>query len=264
MIVNNDTNAMSIGANIDYELDQTLAATFQRQLVGLKSFDDAGDDDAEDDGGDAARAPGQVGSVRLTDSQIVRPGDLITADFVNKLLGRLARLEAIIGLGGAAERGTFAMPYFFGVGLNTALEEVRSRGLRLRKILDLFGLVHADSAVQAVDIQDLLDRTRLFAGTQNGIMPVILGQYPAPQARVKRGENVSLLIILTPLPSPLSVRGATAFNAAPAASAEGAAGTMNSFDKAAASSGATKTTKKRASKKTVAGKNANTQPDIPT
>jgi hypothetical protein len=257
-----------LGPDIDYELNQQVALQYQRQIVGVKGFGIAGDDDDEEDGETRVRVTEQPVSVKLTDEQIVRPGDLITADFINKLLGRLARLEAIIGLGGASERGTFAMPYFFGVGLDTVLEEVRSRGLKLRKILDLFGLVHADSAVQAVDIQDLLDRTRLFAGTQNGIMPVVLGQYPAPQARVKRGEKVSLLIILTPLPSPLSVKGATAFNAAPAASAGGTAGTMNSSDKAAAASGAeaagaTKTTKKRASKKKAGEIKTETQPVTP-
>jgi hypothetical protein len=252
MIVNNDTNAMSIGANIDYELDQTLAATFQRQLVGLKSFDDAGDDDAEDDGGDAARAPGQLGSVRLTDAQIVRPGDLITADFVNKLLGRLARLEAIIGLGGAAERGTFAMPYFFGVVLFDVLDGLASRGLKLRKVVDISGQVLADSKTATFNVSTIAASLRRLALTMKAESPVVLGQYPVPKARVKRGEMVSLLVNLRGVTDDATRNSAVTGEAS------------NTFTLSAPQTPAgTKATKRSPRKTKTAGKTTDTTPVVP-
>lgn len=242
---------MSLEADIDQELDLQVSRQFQQRIVGLRGFggtddeDDAGDDDS------ITRATEEIGFVKLTDAQLVRPGDLITADFINKLLGRLARLEAIIGLGGAAERGTFAMPYLFGVPLIPVLEGLASRGLKLRKIVDVSGRVVADSAKTTFSTSTVLALVRRLAGLQDD-MPVVIGQYPVPKARVKRGEMVSLLVNLSGV-----IDDATLNNAG----VEGETNTLT-FGTAATPS-ATKTTKRGARKTKTAGKTTDTTPVVP-
>jgi hypothetical protein len=240
---------MKLEADIDHELDLQVSRQFQQQIVGLKGFSETDDEDDAGDDDNVARATEQISSVKLTDAQLVRPGDLITADFINKLLGRLARLEAIIGLGGASERGTFAMPYFFGVGLAPVLEGLASRGLKLRKIVDVSGRVVADSAKATFSISEVLALVRRLAQSKDGV-PIVLGQYPVPKARVRRGEMVSLLINLRGVTD-----DATSNNVAGAE-----VGNTLTFSAPAAG---TKTTKRSARKTKTAGKTTDTTPVVP-
>jgi hypothetical protein len=79
--------------------------------------------------------------VSVANYEKVQPGDLITAEWMNKLLMRLARLELLFGHSRFADRGAAEFFTVFGEKLSDALEMIRKTGghLQLGMVLDITG-----------------------------------------------------------------------------------------------------------------------------
>lgn len=103
----------------------------------------------------------------------VRPGDLITSDFMLRLLARVNRLEAVLRRIG--EGGAVAVPDFFGVPFQNAIDAVQKSGGKLK-----FGLM-IDTTGQQIDVATPGKR-------------VVLGQHPAPGDEVDEGTVLNLLV----------------------------------------------------------------------
>jgi hypothetical protein len=103
----------------------------------------------------------------------VRPGDLITSDFMMRLLARINRLEAVART--LAARGEVLVPDLFGQSLSATLAAVQASDglLRVGRILDTAG--------------------QQVSASQPGTR-VVLGQHPAPGEEVDRGTRLNLLV----------------------------------------------------------------------
>lgn len=108
----------------------------------------------------------------------VQPGDLITAEFMNALLRRLAKLEQFARLTRADQSGAVRVMSLFGVSLGDALSRIQDTGgeLRVGVVLDVTG--------ERVDPTD----------ASGGRTRRVLGQYPVPDERVQSGMKVNLLV----------------------------------------------------------------------
>ncbi|MCA1816451.1 MAG: hypothetical protein LC746_08625 [Acidobacteria bacterium] len=80
-----------------------------------------------------------AGGFTPEDEEIVRPGDLITAKFINRLLRRVARLEEMIDPGGGDK--PLVVPKYLGMTLSEAAEDMRRTGgdLAVGRVLDVLG-----------------------------------------------------------------------------------------------------------------------------
>lgn len=104
-----------------------------------------------------------------------RPGDLITADFMTRLLRRINVLEAAVLK--LAAGGEVVVPDLFGQQLSAVAAAVEQSAGKLK-----FGLV-LDGLGTEIDPEETDDGTRL-----------VLGQYPAPGAEVDEGTELKLLV----------------------------------------------------------------------
>lgn len=105
----------------------------------------------------------------------VRPGDLITSDFMMRLLARVNQLEAAVLK--LAEGGDVVVPDLFGQTLTKVAEAVGNSGGKLA-----FGLV-LDVIAQEIDPTEDDEGPRL-----------VLAQYPAPGDEVDEGTELNLLV----------------------------------------------------------------------
>lgn len=101
----------------------------------------------------------------------VRPGDLITSDFMRRLLTGLARLEVEI-----TDLGRVQVPELFGKDLEEAEAELTRNKLKVGKVLDAFG-----RHVSQNPIERFVERK-------------VLSQSPPAGSRTDEGESVNLLV----------------------------------------------------------------------
>lgn len=104
-----------------------------------------------------------------------RPGDLITADFMTRLLRRINVLEAAVLQ--LASGGDVVVPDLFGQPLSAVAAAVNQSAGKLA-----FGLV-LDGLGTEINPQESFNSTRL-----------VLGQHPAPGAEVDEGTELNLLV----------------------------------------------------------------------
>lgn len=153
-----------------------------------------------------------ISALVLNEADKVQPGDLITAEWMNKLLHRLAVLEAVVGLSQSPDKGTFAMPNLFGVALREGIAILKRDKLHLNKVLNTFGqrtsqqltkaelektlegLIHMSGRMVAKQELDLLVKNANLPS----VSPIILAQFPVPNERVKPNASVNLLVTTNP------------------------------------------------------------------
>ena len=108
----------------------------------------------------------------------VRPGDLITSDFMKRLLQRINVLEAAVLK--LASGGEVVVPDLFGQQLSAVRTAVNQSGGKLK-----FGLV-LDAFQTEIDPDETDEGPRL-----------VLGQYPVPGAEVDEGTELNLFVSTT-------------------------------------------------------------------
>lgn len=104
-----------------------------------------------------------------------RPGDLITSDFMTRLLKRINVLEAAVLK--LASGGDVVVPDLFGQKLSKVAAAVKNSAGMLE-----FGLV-LDAVGTEIDPEEVDDGARL-----------VLGQYPVPGAEVDEGTELNLFV----------------------------------------------------------------------
>ena len=109
----------------------------------------------------------------------VRPGDLITSDFMIRLLRRINVLEAAVQQ--LASGGEVIVPDLFGQPLRKVTAAVKKGAGKLE-----FGLV-LDVTGEQIDPEKADDAAR-----------VVLGQYPVPGEEVDEGTELNLLVSILP------------------------------------------------------------------
>jgi hypothetical protein len=153
----------------------------------------------------------------------VQPGDLITAKFMNALLRKLARLEAVVlGLSDSPDKGKVKVPSLFGVRLSAAVrKELPARRLRVGTVMDITGRKMTKAMQQRMletsggrganmyvlpDEDESLDeitalreeyislRKGKFPQATMTSDPIVLAHFPVPDAFVAPRTRVDLLI----------------------------------------------------------------------